>query len=294
MLIESLESRQLMSVSLDPVSKTLTIIGTKGDDRIVVEQNLTNLKVTDNGVVHTVLLSKVDKLRIEAREGSDIVRLSPAVTKNSSIDSGSGKFDHITGGSGRDAIHLRSDFGEAYGGGNHDVLTLWGRGQLFGESGNDRLVSKPAGSSKSHFDGGTGVDTMDYSAATKGLKINPGSSGEYLPGGQIPPILDVTKADATWGFENFWGGAGDDWIVGTPGDNELRGNGGSDTIRGFNGNDAIYGGAGKDFLFGEAGDDSIFAKDGENDIVDGGLGQDKASFDGAAMDVLASIEGWLP
>jgi len=289
-LIESLENRQLMSVSLDPVSGTLTILGTKNDDRILVEQTLNAVKVTDNGAVHSFAVNSVGKLRIEAREGSDQVRLSLSVLKNSSIDSGPGKYDTVLGGGGRDTIHLRSDYGVARGGGNNDLLNLYGRGELLGEAGNDRLVSKHAGSSKSYFDGGAGFDTMDYSAATLGLKINSGTSGQYIPDGQIPPPLDLAKADATWGFENFWGGAGDDYITGTPGNNELRGNAGKDTIRGQQGNDTIYGGAGKDFLYGDDGDDTFYAQDGEIDAIHGGTGLDKAQRDGA-IDILNSIEG---
>lgn len=290
MLIESLENRRLMSVSLDPVSKTLTVLGTKNDDRIIVEQTLNALKVNDNGVVHSFPVNGVGKLRIEAREGSDFVQLTAAVHKNSSIDSGPGKYDTILGGNGRDSINLRSDYGLVRGNGNNDVLTLFGRGELHGDAGNDRLISKHAGSSKSFFDGGAGIDTMDYSAATLGLKINPGNSGEYIANGQIPPPLDMTKADATWGFENFWGGAGDDYIHGTPGDNELRGNAGKDTIYGHQGKDTIYGGAAKDFLYGDDGDDTFYAQDGEVDAISGGAGFDKAQRDNS-IDILNSIEG---
>jgi Ca2+-binding RTX toxin-like protein len=70
--------------------------------------------------------------------------------------------------------------------------------------------------------------------------------------------------DTIFGFENVFGGAGNDLIYGTAAGNAFDGDfgndflfgfGGNDTLDGNFGNDDLVGGAGKDILIGDAGAD---------------------------------------
>jgi TolB protein len=77
-----------------------------------------------------------------------------------------------------------------------------------------------------------------------------------------------------------WGTAANDLLPGTSG---------RDRICGLGGNDLIVGGGGSDTLVGGAGADTLLARDGRRDVVDGGSGRDRATFD-RRLDRLRSIE----
>jgi len=62
----------------------------------------------------------------------------------------------------------------------------------------------------------------------------------------------------------YYGGSGDDTIVGTDLDDEIYGNGGDDLIIGGGGNDLLSGGDGNDTIHGGANDDTIYGGTGEN------------------------------
>ena len=95
----------------------------------------------------------------------------------------------------------------------------------------------------------------------------------------------------------FAGSPVNDWIVGNGSNNVIHGNGGNDTLEGSSGNDTLYGDAGVDKLYGQSGDDTLFARKpatsalADNDLVDGGIGADKAQVD--ATDTKAGIETLL-
>lgn len=296
MLFESLEDRRLMSVSLNVASGLLTVQG-KDDwmntDVITAKVQAGQLKVNDNGIVHSFPVASVKKIAIYARKGADTVKLDATVNIPSFIDSGAGHpaggtGDYIQGGSGKDTILLKSSFSTAYGGGNADVLeNHGGYNKFYGEAGNDRLVNKHGGTSESGWDGGSGVDTMDYSAHTENMVLRNGVVGWYYPD-TTPPVVAGPGADSVANCENFFAGKGDDYIYGTSAANILKGNAGNDVIRGGDGNDAIYGGTGEDALFGEAGNDSLFSKDGIKDFLSGGSGTDSGNKD--AIDIINSVE----
>jgi RTX calcium-binding nonapeptide repeat (4 copies) len=93
------------------------------------------------------------------------------------------------------------------------------------------------------------------------------------------------------------GNAGNNVIVGTAGNDVLCGLGGNDTLRGLAGNDRLIGGPGRDALVGgfgrdsfvgAAGNDTIFSRDGFNEVVNGGVGFDRARVN--AGDIRRSIE----
>jgi Ca2+-binding RTX toxin-like protein len=151
------------------------------------------------------------------------------------------------------------------GGSGNDTFLGSNRGeQLFGEDGDDYFVDGSATSATTSFpgtffNGGNGIDTVDYSAKT------------------LPVSADLVRPigteDAFLGIENVFGGSSDDVLNGDWQQNHLRGNHGDDTIFGDDGNDTIDGGGGSDKLGGGKGADSIFG-DWDHDSLSGGEDHD--------------------
>ncbi|QOV89121.1 M10 family metallopeptidase C-terminal domain-containing protein [Humisphaera borealis] len=293
MLLESLESRRLMSVSLSPAG-LLTVMG-KDDadhangDTISAYVSGLSLKVNDNGVISTFLLSKVKNIAVYLRAGEDTVTIDPSVKIPCLLDSGPSTFhgDILRGGGGNDTLLLRSSLGEAYGGAGNDSLQNFGvESSLYGEAGNDTLISKQSRASESFYDGGTGVDTLDYSSATIDMLLRNGLAGGYSSVGG--PLFRLGITDGVQGMENLFAGSGNDYIYGNASNNILKGNAGNDYIEGGDGNDTIYGGSGEDAMFGQNGNDTFYSKDGIKDFLAGGSGTDKANKD--AIDIVNSVE----
>jgi len=297
MMFESLESRRLMSVSLNSLTGLLTVIG-KNDanpangDVIKAQVIGATMKVVDNNVTHFFNAAKVKKIAVYAQAGDDQVTIDPSVSVPTYLDSGASTFngDKIKGGSGPDTILLRGSFSIANGGAGNDTLENHGGvNVLYGDAGNDKLINKHTISTESGFHGGAGIDTVDYSAATMNMILRNGGSGEYFLAGSTP-VLAGPGADGVSGMENLTSGSGNDYVYGNAANNILRGNGGKDQLRGGDGNDTLHGGAGADAMFGEGGNDTFYSKgDFASDFLSGGLGWDTANRD--AIDVINSVEG---
>ena len=296
MLLETLESRRMMSVSLNTTTGLLTVMG-KNDanpangDVITASVSGTTLQVNDNGAAHSFAVSKVKKIAVYARAGDDKVTIGTTVKIPTLLDSGSSTLggETLKGGSGPDIIILRGNFSFAFGGAGHDNVQNFGSGnRLYGEAGHDTLLSKRTTTSDSRYDGGIGVDTMDYSMATINMLLRNGQSGQYVPGTSPLVISGASFPDGIYGMENLFSGSGNDYIFGDASNNALKGNAGKDQLHGGDGNDTLYGGTGEDALFGENGLDLFFADDGFKDFVSGGAGSDVARCD--AIDILNSVE----
>ena len=123
---------------------------------------------------------------------------------------------------------------------------------LTGMGGNDRLVATND-NLRDTLDGGTGVDTADYSAYSAGLTVNLGAAAPVTVGGSGTG----TTTDVLISIENFTGGVGNDSITGSAGANVLNGGNGTDTLSGGAGADSLNGGAGADLLIGGDGADTI-------------------------------------
>ncbi|HEX8915487.1 MAG TPA: calcium-binding protein, partial [Humisphaera sp.] len=282
-------------------------------DQIVVSMDAGKLKVSDNGVVKTFDPAKVNKVKILARAGNDVVDVKTTVTKPTEIDTGTGgpfpEGDTVYGGGGKDTIYARSDYCGVFGRGGDDTIYLYaGTAGVDAGAGNDTVIVK--GSIDRTIPGGDGVDTIDYSAFGGGMVIRNGYTGFYYHGtddGSGLPILDTTYGDSLSAFENFTGTQGDDFILGTSGRNVIKGVGGNDKLYGYAGNDLIYGGAGDDQLFGGNNDDALFGGAGHNalyggdgndylnasnsnvsDFLSGGTGNDTGTWD--ASDVVTGVE----
>ncbi|TAL46083.1 MAG: calcium-binding protein, partial [Methylovulum sp.] len=177
--------------------------------------------------------------------------------------------DSLTGGAGHDRLD---------GGSGNDLLR--------GGSGDDLFTGDTSGNDR--YLGGTGVDTVDYSASTDGIIVN-------LMTAVAQPISTGSGTDILIGIENLVGSLFNDDISGNDQANSLIGLGGADIMRGEGGDDALDGGTGNDILNGNYGDDTLQGGEG-NDIVRGGLGNDRFTgstagddryFGGAGSDTLS-------
>lgn len=330
-LIETLENRQLMSVSLDGATGVLTVNGTAGHDVISAKTVGSNLVVTDNGVTKSFAASKVKSLKVLAKAGADKVTISSNVYKPAYIDTGTGAGvlgDSVQSGSGNDTIIVGSAHSTVLAGNGNDIIVnKVGLSSLFGQAGNDAFRVQTVGEvTETKYDGGTGVDTIRYAEADTGTPAGPGTKGILVKGGQVGyyALAGATPAfvgggkDTIPGVENINGtnrndyiytgnvkatvralgghdfvqaGALADKIFGGTGNDALHGGDGNDYIEGNAGNDFLSGSYGADALYGNDGNDTFYSKDGTKDFLSGGFGTDKANRD--AIDVINSVEGNL-
>jgi Ca2+-binding RTX toxin-like protein len=109
------------------------------------------------------------------------------------------------------------------------------------------------------------------------------------------PHADVLVG--TGGRDVICGLGGDDMLDGNGGNDVLKGGTGNDILNGGDGNDVLFGGPGADRLqgdhgsdrvYGGAGNDTMWAWDGFADVLDGGLGVDRAWKD--KLDRVYSVE----
>ena len=148
-------------------------------------------------------------------------------------------------------------------------------GLIHGGDGNDRFE---LGNSADSVDGGFGVDTLDFSAATVALVVDlaVGANNRGLPAlgdsyANIEIVQGGTKADV------IWGDAADNTLYGNNGSDRLFGNGGQDVLVGGTGGDILTGGAGADiFVFNAQGDF-------RDQITDFTVGEDFLRFDARAL-----------
>ncbi|MGF1490171.1 MAG: hypothetical protein ACFBSE_24035, partial [Prochloraceae cyanobacterium] len=243
-----------------------TIDGDDGNDRIF------------GGAGADLLLGNDDNDTIFGESGNDIMY-------------GGDEEDELNGGSGNDTLIGGEDDDTLIGGTGNDFLD--------GSSGNDELI------------GGSGADTLigegendlaNYDSSGAAVNVNL-ATGIGISGD--------AEGDILIGIENLEGSSFNDTLIGDSGDNELRGRDGADLIDGGSGSDtAIYrssssvninlvtglgsgGRAAGDTLIGienvvgsEFSDtligdnsDNVFEGRGGADLIDGGAGNDMASYD---------------
>jgi Ca2+-binding RTX toxin-like protein len=161
---------------------------------------------------------------------------------------------------------------------NNTLQGLAGDDLFIGNAGNDT------------FYGGADVDTVSYrrdpSAAIVNLALNQATDGF----GNTDQIFEV---------ENIIGSAFKDTLTGDSNNNTILGGKGEDTIDGGAGNDRLFGEDDNDRIFGGIGDDYLVGGSGTgwpSDILDGGIGNDTASYITANSAVAASLAertGWM-
>jgi Ca2+-binding RTX toxin-like protein len=170
----------------------------------------------------------------------------------------------VQGDFGNDTIIANTNLGRntLLGGSDDDYLVGNGSGLLYGQVGNDTLISTGIGD-KAY--GGLGNDKIIGS----GFSILSGDAGD-----------DTINFTGT-GSATLKGGDGNDYVTGG-GASILYGNTGNDTLYGLGTQVTLYGGKDSDYLYGTAsrfyGDkdnDTIIASDGSASVkIDGGDGDD--------------------
>jgi len=155
------------------------------------------------------------------------------------------------------------------GGTGANVITdAIGANSLWGNGGNDTFVLL-GDNARDVINGGAGIDTADYSAATDNLSVTSLNSGVVVGGTGLTP----DTSDTLTAIENFVAGAGNDSVTGSNVANSLSGGGGNDTLNGGAGNDTLNGDTGDDMLVGGTGNDTLNGGAG-NDTLLGGAGAD--------------------
>lgn len=135
------------------------------------------------------------------------------------------------------------------GGGNLNGIKYAGIEALTGSAGADRFVMGPSGAVTGAIAAGGGLNTIDYSNRTVGIRVNLALGTATGAAGGISQISVVlgSKANDTLtggsGDDVLVGGAGNDSIIGGDGNDVLIGGLGADTIRGGNGYDVLVGGS---------------------------------------------------
>jgi Ca2+-binding RTX toxin-like protein len=303
-VFESVEGRRMMSVALQ--MGVLSINGTSGNDKIVVEQ-LSNgrIRVTDNGKVSSFKIGNVKRITATLGAGNDSYT-GKSATKSQSVFGGEGN-DLIMGGRKADEISGEAGDDRVFGNEGNDTLKGFaGRDELAGGNGDDLLDGGDDNDmlwgnlgADLHI-GGAGEDDARYDDEILGFGIAGRSSGIYA----ALPVAGSTSA-ANVSYNNGASGEGDriigdvesivgtergDTLIGNDVGNYLAGNGGADWIDGRAGMDGLDGGAGADVIYGGADSDVLMGKDNAfTDYLDGGAGRDTLEVD--RDEILVSVDG---
>ncbi|MEH1842168.1 MAG: hypothetical protein V7L20_26410 [Nostoc sp.] len=156
----------------------------------------------------------------------------------------------INGASGNDILTGTS--------GNDTISSFGGDDRVSGNAGNDLIIAEVG---EDFYNGGAGIDTIDYSYYSNGIVADLTNGLVYFL--TIPDIEDVIS------FENIIGCEGGDYLIGTAGNNYLSGNAGDDVLvgvssdNGRNSIDTLRGGSGSDlFILGST--TTVYYNDGNN------------------------------
>lgn len=202
--VEGLEGRIVLAAGIgyDRVSRTVTIVGSTGNDSAEVRQQGANLIVSLNSasgrLSRTVSTATVSRISFTGDAGNDTFTNLTAIA--SRADGGAGA-DVLRGGSAAD---------ELIGGEGND--------QVFGEGGNDTVN---AGAGNDTVDSGAGNDTVD--AGDGNDSVRGGLGDDRLMGGN--------------GADDLLGGSGNDSLNAGEGDDRLDGELGTDQLIGGGGLD---------------------------------------------------------
>ena len=133
------------------------------------------------------------------------------------LDAGNDVYDGTHGTATGGVIKLGAGNDSAFGGAETEIFA--------GNEGNDLIH------------GGGGADTVDYSDAQGGVKVDLGRTD-----GQTISTREGT--DTLIDIENLTGSSSSDTLVGSTGSNTLQGGDGDDVLEGGSGSDRLDGGAG--------------------------------------------------
>lgn len=286
---------------------------------------ITNIASNSNDVIR-------DQTNIDALGGNDVIYGSDG---NDIFSGGSGNdfiyaeagddilsaglgLDTLNGGQGSDT----ADYSFATAGVAVDLFE--GSAHYSANNGRDTLISIENIIASSYddiltgdaqdntLDGGSGIDTVNYSSATSGVVVSLlnanwtydgtntiAASTAYDGLGGTDTLLNVENVigsdhkDYIRGSNSFastiYAGAGHDQILGQAMNDVIYAGTGNDFVSASGGDDTVYGDAGRDNIFGGNGNDELHAGDGD-DWLNGGAGDDLLYGD-AGVDIMTGGSG---
>jgi Ca2+-binding RTX toxin-like protein len=294
--------------------------GFGGDDTITADGG--DLYADAGAGDDTVVAESIGRITVIGGTGNDEMVIASGSHLGTVLNGGDGN-DTLRGGGGGGRNTLIGGDGNDLLASDPDADPAAGDSML-GGSGNDRLAggiradTLDGGDGNDTLDGGLGADllkgglgtgdVLDYSARTTAVSVKLGTTADDGASGE---------RDNAWSdLEQVWGGAGNDFILGSGSANVLRGNAGSDTLLGGGGSDALFGGSGNDrldgmssndyleggtgndtliggsgadMLKGQDGNDELRARDDTRDTLDGGSGTDRGQRD-SGVDYVTRVE----
>jgi Ca2+-binding RTX toxin-like protein len=166
-------------------------------------------------------------------------------------------------------------------GGDDYLRSSGGMDLMQGDAGNDYFDEGSRRNGATGLIGGAGVDTVDYRARSRGVRLIParvrpgfvGVSGEASNPGDLGSVTDEGD-QFSMDFEVIHGSQAADHIIGTNAANTIHGYAGDDTLLGMKGNDLIYAGDGNDVVYGGVGNDRLWGDLGA-DLLRGDAGNDE-------------------
>jgi len=299
------------SYRVDNAGDVVTEKAGQGTDTVVTSvdytlgQGVENLGMSSNGTAGIKGYGNELANSMSDWIGSDLLS---GLDGNDTINGGTvldfGWFDTLDGGNGDDVLNAgRYNYSndKLYGGEGNDTLTVMaGSNSLYGDGGDDLLVSGTGGlySSSDYLNGGTGNDTLQGGSGLSGgdgedlMTTNAATSSAL--GGEGNDTISGTGGA---GYNNLWvdGGGGNDAINSYALNNHLNayGGDGNDSIDGgAQMNVKIDAGAGDDVVIGHRetggpGTVSLIGGDG-NDVVTGANSNGDCTVDGGSGDDVLS------
>jgi len=185
-MLESLESRRLLTVTLE--AGVLTVTGTDNADTLGVGRNATMIVVNDNGTSSEWNPADVTSIVINALGGNDQVAVMRPIAKPITASGGAGD-DALRGSPGREKLSGDAGNDRVFGGGGGDLLDggadndalVGGAGpdRMLGGDGDDRFDAVDR--DRDMIDGGAGDDTARIDRGDRAQNV------EHVIGGPRPP-----------------------------------------------------------------------------------------------------------
>ncbi|MGH2635297.1 MAG: calcium-binding protein [Actinomycetota bacterium] len=240
--------------TVDLPSGRLRIVGSTGDDHVVVGQNGINLNADETTGDADVTITGTPQIIVDGAGGADSISVGggsgtgqpgPSATllgqlgddtlhggaAGSTLDGGDGvDTANYSGATQLQLADLSTGSVTHQAGGTDALIAIE---NLTGSPGDDLILGDEA---DNVLRGGDGTDTIDFSAAASGVSV------DLAAGSAAGQGSDTLEA-----IEN---------VIGSPADDDLTGDGADNVLAGATGDDTIDGGAGADTLVGGEGNDT--------------------------------------
>lgn len=140
--------------------------------------------------------------------------------------------DQVFGGGGVDMLYGEAGNDRIFGGVGNDLIDAGtGNDTVVAGGGDDLIVAAAGDGDDTYFgdevDGGSGADTLDFSAITANLAVDLGNG----LGGRGSAASSQSGTDTLWSIENVATGTGSDTITASDAVNMMEGGTGNDTFR---------------------------------------------------------------